>query len=240
MEKVQCDYRTISCTGAYFNTYMRAATEFGQVFILFYFFFIWSQRLIYGLKLMVENTFVPFLEMYFWGASPPPSSTWQIGIFPPLPLKRAKLAGGSELMDGRQPGTQVMLLLLIFPSLPAYRRLFSWFLPSDRSAMPSKCFLLSVPVHSYRSNLTQGYLIWALFIYLFIFFSVAAPPPLAPCHWPIILLLNSLPPLPSQYTNTPHPPPTSAQFADSFPFLRGGLRSCWCLWFRRMAQLPHS
>lgn len=103
----------------------------------------------------------------FWVASPPPSSTWQIGIFSPLPLKRANLAAGRELMDGRQPGAQVMLPLFFFFFFPsAYCRLFSWLLPSDRSAMPSKCFSLSVPVHSYRSNLTQGYLIWGFFFLL--------------------------------------------------------------------------
>lgn len=105
----------------------------------------------------------------FWVASPPPSSTWQIGIFSPLPLKRANLAAGRELMDGRQPGAQVMLPLFFFFfffSVPAYCRSFSWFLPGDRSAMPSKCFFLSVPVHSYRSNLTQGYLISGFFFFL--------------------------------------------------------------------------
>lgn len=173
----------------------------------------------------------------FWVASPPPSSTWQIGIFSPLPLKRANRAAGRELMDGRQPGAQVMLPLFFFFffSVPAYCRLFSWFLPGDRSAMPSKCFFLSVPVHSYRSNLTQGYLIWGFFFFSFL----ATPPPHAPRHRPIILLLNSLPPPPSQWANIP-PPSIPAQFADSFLFLRGGLCSCWCLWFRPMAQLPRS
>lgn len=154
--------------------------------------------------------------------------------FAPEACQPSSREGADGWQTTRRSGNAASLLFLFF-SVPAYCRLFSWFLPGDRSAMPSKCFFLSVPVHSYRSNLTQGYLIWGFFFFSFL----ATPPPHAPRHRPIILLLKSLPPPPSQLANIP-PPSIPAQFADSFLFLRGGLCSCWCLWFRPMAQLPRS
>lgn len=84
--------------------------------------------------------------------------------------------------------------------------------------MPSKCFSLSVPVHLIDPISLKGI---SSEDFLFFFPScLATPPPHAPRHRPIILLLNSLPPSPSQLANIP-PPSIPAQFADSFLFL------CW-------------
>lgn len=80
----------------------------------------------------------------FWVASPPPSSTWQIGIFSPLPLKHANLAAGRELMDGRQPGAQVTLPLFFlfffcfpFPPTAGY---FPDFYPVTAQRCPLNAF----------------------------------------------------------------------------------------------------
>lgn len=48
-----------------------------------------------------------------------------------------------------------------FSSNASLSRLFSWFLPTDCSAMCYKCFFLRIPIPSYRSNLIQVYHIQA-------------------------------------------------------------------------------
>lgn len=85
-----------------------------------------------------------------------------------------------------------------FSSNARVSRLFSWFLPTDCSAMCYKWFFLCIPIPSYRSNLIQVYHIQA-----FCFLFLPAVPPHSPRYRPIILLLNSLPPSPSQLANIP-------------------------------------
>lgn len=153
--------------------------------------------------------------------------------FAPEACQPSSREGADGWQTTRRSGNAASLLFFFFP-FPPTAGYFPDFYPVTAQRCPLNAFS-SV----YLFTLIDPISLKGISSEDFSFSFLATPPPHAPRHRPIILLLNSLPPPPSQLANIP-PPSIPAQFADSFLFLRGGLCSCWCLWFRPMAQLPRS
>lgn len=99
-------------------------------------------------------------------------------------------------MDGRQPAAQVMSLL--FLPMPECRGCFPDFylLTAQQSAINGFSSVYPFPLIdpiSFKCITSKH----------FVFLFLPAVPPHSPRHRPIILLLNSLPPSPSQLANIP-------------------------------------
>lgn len=147
-----------------------------------------------------------------------------------LPLEHANPAAGRELMDGRRPAAEAMLLFFL-QSLKS-GSVVSLFPLSH--CLPLYCKrlcpnLIFISVRSYGSKPSQGFnkhLMRVVASKLFFFFSSLSPAAV-PLHCSHHQTIHS--PV-KQSAPLAFPVGKYSPFPHSFLFSLWGLYSCWCLW----------